>query len=411
MTLSDIKQRINLIENALGNNFEFTPIITAKNHLNECEMYIFKLQELTKFIGEIYTTCKVKLENRLQSFRNLKYTMPIGTPKGQFEDDPQSVQLQIISENKIDVHRTGSEDTVDGVGADGISGDGISADGIDGISGDDGGDDDDTDIVSVGKGAYSSLSRASSSSDPYGIIVSRKKIPTLKPTHSMPLPLPLTKPMMLFSSSLSSPISTASSSSPMITPKITISSAKSIDSKISSLFNNTKEVAPGVKLHNINVVYDESSIPNTQLYWLESSREFAVKIAGCVFRGHIGEIYPTTNKRSGTAKSLFKNVTYCKHGAKCQNILSKCSFYHDPKLLEADEIKDQQIKNYTNGNWVYSDEPKNSQTDMMRHIGSRNRLMFDLKSTNGRDFDNWMRQTIHCILVGICMQRYLQDQK
>lgn len=148
------------------------------------------------------------------------------------------------------------------------------------------------------------------------------------------------------------------------------------------------EVAPGIKLNVVEVDCCDD-IPNTPLYFIKNTQQFACQINGVLFTGNIGNIY---------AKSFSSHlyVNECKNN--CQK--KECTFYHNPKhgLVNS-------IRNYTSASWMYTDSLLSNKNKNMRHIGSRNTLSCDLyamkltKDKGKTEIQRIADQTMHDILV------------
>jgi len=149
-------------------------------------------------------------------------------------------------------------------------------------------------------------------------------------------------------------------------------------------------------------------IPNTNIYWISSINQFAVRINGVLFRGDIGNIF---NKNDQNQIGIEK----CCHGKNCKNLKTKhgCKFYHDPfdllmnGLLDTSDEKTKicsKYRNWSNSSWIYTSDFIKPSNLNMRHIGNRATLNEDLillkKSIKYKDsIDKYQSQIMHDILV------------
>jgi hypothetical protein len=191
-----------------------------------------------------------------------------------------------------------------------------------------------------------------------------------------------------------------------------------------------KLVAPGIYL-NVTEVDTIDDIPNTYLYWVKNTRQFACKIQNTVFRGHIGNIY--TKPRI----TQMQNVHACKN-KKCDMV--RCRYYHDPELFDYNALNPQPesnpqssdkksesksqspdskpvnqpiptklpVKNFVASEWIYSSEFTTNSNRHMRHVGSRNTLASDLdimKMEGDESHKKYKTQFAHDMLVAIAMER------
>lgn len=127
-------------------------------------------------------------------------------------------------------------------------------------------------------------------------------------------------------------------------------------------------------------------IPDQPVYYVEELDQFAIRIAGTLFRGNIGQIF---NGRDNT-KPKIKPLDSRAHN------LSK--FYMDPKKYNRPNIR-----NFSDSSWVYCKAPINRKNSGMRHIGSRERLRDDLETITEPEIDRLKDQLIHDLLVNICV--------
>lgn len=160
-----------------------------------------------------------------------------------------------------------------------------------------------------------------------------------------------------------------------------------LDKPESCLYNGNIEVAPNIKI-NAKIVDFVSDIPNTNIFWVNSLEQFAIKINGVVFNGNIGEIF--------TKSQTKYNVEKCCRNNNCKN-LSGCKYYHS-------NVIPRQNRNWISSSWIYSKDIISNANFNMRHFGNRSTLSTDLHSIKttirvGDIVEKYKDQTIHDILV------------
>jgi hypothetical protein len=159
------------------------------------------------------------------------------------------------------------------------------------------------------------------------------------------------------------------------------------------------EFAPGIEAIGVTTVNTLDDIPDVRLFWVSSIHQFAIRICGLVIRGNIGEIYQTLRNNRNV-----RNTIQCRHGKQCR-IIGRCGYYHDPVDIPED-MRSGEIRNYTNGSWVYTSESLNEKNRMMRHIGNRSTLSTDMISIADSEVSMWNDQTIHCLLVSMVLHMH-----
>lgn len=185
--------------------------------------------------------------------------------------------------------------------------------------------------------------------------------------------------------------------------------------------NNSKSLVPGIDI-NIKNINEIDEIPNTPLYWIKSTNQFAFRINGVLLRGNIGNIFTNSNNIS----SLY-HVEKCKHKNKCIFLLSgkKCKFYHDPldlyNLYKSGKISEDILniykciyKNFTSSSWIYTDDIPKRKNKMMRFVGNRNSLKNELSMSNLIEknwSENFQSQVMHdfLVLMAINQKNLLSD--
>jgi hypothetical protein len=166
--------------------------------------------------------------------------------------------------------------------------------------------------------------------------------------------------------------------------------------------NKHIEFAPGLPANCITQVETLGDIPDMRLYWVNDVQQFAFKICGFYFRGNIGSIYPSIH----TSNRNVIKINECRYGKTCRNIQTAagCNFYHDPLHLPASiETKSREIRNYTNGSWIYTQDPLKECNKMMRHIGDRESIAIDLPNVSSQEASSWVDQHMHTFLVTLLL--------
>jgi hypothetical protein len=180
----------------------------------------------------------------------------------------------------------------------------------------------------------------------------------------------------------------------------TVDNSMVVTSSIPKSIPNTKPLAPNISLSNVNIVPTLDDVPNVNIYWVEETNEFAIRIENILLRGHVGEIFT-----SGITPHKNKvNIVKCVRMNECPQLRSgTCGYYHDPKdIVDAHlDINSFQLspRNYSNGNWVYNPTGKGSGNP--RTFGSRSTLSTDIANASDKDKDMWFAQTMHSLLVTI----------
>jgi hypothetical protein len=150
---------------------------------------------------------------------------------------------------------------------------------------------------------------------------------------------------------------------------------------------------------NINIpakiVQDISEIPVSNLYYVEPLKQFAINVDGVVIKGNLGNI--VEYKKENSAR--------CEYGSECKSFTKniECPYYHDPEdfIKHNKEVSDK-TRNYTAGSWIYS-RNKNPSTYFARHLGSRDKLLFDLNTLKKvqyhEEISNREGQLIHDLIL------------
>lgn len=127
--------------------------------------------------------------------------------------------------------------------------------------------------------------------------------------------------------------------------------------EIHQLQNKThgmKEVAPGIMLPVISVPND-NFIPDSQLYHIDNTDDFAIRINGTIIRGKINNF----------------------------------------------------DKNWTPGSWLFTREPLQKKNIHMRHIGSADTLAVDIQSATRIELSQRSAQCAHDLLIQLAIDATL----
>jgi uncharacterized protein YdbL (DUF1318 family) len=135
-----------------------------------------------------------------------------------------------------------------------------------------------------------------------------------------------------------------------------------------------REAVPGIELPTVTVATADF-VPDTPLYFVRETEEYAVRIAGQLFSGHVRAM------DTGTAAVDCPNRR--PHDA------AKCKWNHGEAWNPA--------------SFIYTREPLNQKNVHMRHIGDRRRLAAEIESSTRRECAARVDQTMHDILVCLCI--------
>lgn len=129
------------------------------------------------------------------------------------------------------------------------------------------------------------------------------------------------------------------------------------------------------------------------LYYVESVKHFAIKIAGFMYHGNIGIIY--TNERDPV------KIKDCRYSASCTK--ANCSYYHDPLQNSASSDR----RNFIAGSWLYA--PPGSlfkNKARARRLGSAENLDYDLPALTEEEARRFNDQVMHDLLCSLLIKRY-----
>lgn len=137
-----------------------------------------------------------------------------------------------------------------------------------------------------------------------------------------------------------------------------------------------QEVAPGISMRTVTVPSEEF-IPDSPLYYIRATGEYAVKIQGCVVRGVLRNI------EENSTKSVKCRVADC----------AGCKWGHDSDAA------------WSVGNFMYTTRPLSHKNLHMRHIGSRDRLRTEIVNATRCEKESRGRQVAHDLLVQLCINK------
>lgn len=162
-----------------------------------------------------------------------------------------------------------------------------------------------------------------------------------------------------------------------------------------TLYPEEKKAVVGDLFIPIRTVSNTSEIPVSNLYYVDSLKQYAINVNGIIIKGELGNIvdYKT------------KNSNRCEYGTECKSFNKDkgCSYYHPPE----DYIKNKKPvqttdRNFTAGSWIYS-KTKTPKTYFCRHMGSKDRVMYDLNTLKKvqyrEEIFNREGQLVHDLLI------------
>jgi hypothetical protein len=134
------------------------------------------------------------------------------------------------------------------------------------------------------------------------------------------------------------------------------------------------DIAPGVSLSAIPVM-NADMIPDTQLYFVSETGEWGVRIMGQLITGQVGEIRQYGKKHIP--------CRLCKPHDKLS-----CPMWH----------KDE-VPGWLESQWIHTNQPPSAKNKLMRHVGSRSSLRYDIARLPPGEPDIRRRQLAHDLLV------------
>lgn len=149
-----------------------------------------------------------------------------------------------------------------------------------------------------------------------------------------------------------------------------------------SVYVNTNiNIAPNINTE-AKVVKNSDMIPNTRLYWVDDTKQFAIRINDVLIIGNLGNIF--------IKNEVLYNVVCCRDGSKCTD--DKCKYLHS-----------SETRNYTNFSWVYSPHLITKKNKYIRHIGDRRTLNHDIERMKKRDKESVNEE------LNILLSQYMHD--
>lgn len=148
--------------------------------------------------------------------------------------------------------------------------------------------------------------------------------------------------------------------------------------------DNMHEIAPGIHLPVITVKY-EDLIPSSPLYYVSSTGMYAVKILDSVMSGHVGHI--------DNSKKVYACTLKYDHNT------GTCRYRHagEPPT-------------WSQSSWMYTPHSLNASNRLMRHMGDRDTLLLDIKQSVRAERATRSEQTMHDVLVKLCMDTVVGDR-
>lgn len=173
-----------------------------------------------------------------------------------------------------------------------------------------------------------------------------------------------------------------------------------------------KEVADDINIP-VKTVETIAEIPCSSLYYVNELKQFAINVEGIVIKGNLGNIVNYQQE----------NSVKCEYGPDCNSFVKniKCSYYHDPEdYIKHNLPVSDCTKNFTSGSWIYS-KKKTTKSYFARHIGSKDRIIHDLKTIKRTQFRdeiaNRESQLMHDLLIyfilnsSTLLERYIPWKK
>ncbi len=152
-------------------------------------------------------------------------------------------------------------------------------------------------------------------------------------------------------------------------------------------------------LTNISIpvkhVDTSADIPTGNLYYINDVKQYAINISGIVIRGNLSNLVDYKTEQSAE----------CEYGINCKSFAKQvqCPYYHDPNDYIHHKLPVPDItRNFTIGSWIYS-KKKTPKTYFNRHVGSRDRLHYDLSTLKRvqyrEEIYNREGQLIHDLII------------
>lgn len=170
------------------------------------------------------------------------------------------------------------------------------------------------------------------------------------------------------------------------------------EDKTNVLTIGSKPLVTGLYTHVIEVDTLDK-VPNTNLYYVKSLSQFAVKINESIIRGNLGDIFQGDGPQIKECNNKNCSSPLCKkwHDPVKHDFKFKSIYFEDKSNYAR-----AQIRNFSTKNWVYTDKKyiKN-----MRHLGSRSTFIMDLNYIDENEKNMIVGQSMHDILMCIAIAK------
>lgn len=159
--------------------------------------------------------------------------------------------------------------------------------------------------------------------------------------------------------------------------------------------SETKEIEKSIFIPAITVQNIED-VPTYNIYYVEDIKQYCINIAGILIRGDLCNIVDYQTEKSAE----------CEYGSSCNSFKTgePCKYYHDVRDYQSNNkpVPIDNHRNFTVGSWIYS-KTKNPRTYFARHLGSKDRLLYDLQTLKYVQYKNEISnregQLIHDLLI------------
>lgn len=157
----------------------------------------------------------------------------------------------------------------------------------------------------------------------------------------------------------------------------------------------SRSVVPGVTIP-VRHVEHLHQIPISSIYYVNSTKQYAINISGIVLKGDLANIVEYQTEKSAR----------CEYGTECKSFknCTACKYYHDAEdyIKLSLPVPDDNTRCFTVGSYLYS-KNKRPKTYFTRHIGSKDSLLYDLDTLKTiqyrEEVANREGQLIHDLLI------------
>jgi hypothetical protein len=172
--------------------------------------------------------------------------------------------------------------------------------------------------------------------------------------------------------------------------------------------NMIRENIGGLTLTAKRVEYIDEVGPD--LCYIPSINRFAVRFAGIVLAGNIGNMYAICSAPERVKECHFANVDHLPAVSdkkyrmpKCSKTDGECLFYHDPQIFPSSK----EPRNFfaTCGHYVSADDPNTKNSNYLRY-GNRATLKEDLMRLSAEEMRRFEDYVAHLVLCLIIMRRF-----